>query len=266
LFCVWNRLKAVPKFVSGTDYLSPSVNTRTGPTTIITEVRIAIDEVLVGDISEKEITFIMECGNIEGVRIFTTERIKLNCPEKGDIVVAGLLYNSFNKGRYVASYRNMIFKKESDGWIPYLSQSITNEDPVKITREAARKRDFKYLYNHSDVVCIGIVTEYHNLLDEDNRKLSVTVDETLKGSIDNPNITVNASRLYLPFFSLQDPGYRVLLFLKPARNEYLPIHGTLGYYKLEGDRILKNHGRPLSTTVTKLKNDIKNVYIERGEE
>jgi hypothetical protein len=224
----------------------------------VTEVTMKIEKVIAGDYESDEIQIIVgegKLGNLTG----TTAGFAIMEFNVGDHAIVALRLNSQGTGYNILDDDEAIFRVEGTKLIPYRKEySLEVDKPLEIMAKKAREREMPEIIKASDLICTGTVAK---LIDMDSRfssrRLIVSINETLKGTAEKSEISVNMSNVFLPS-TVQAPGFRVMLFLKKDGSGYRPVAGVNGYYAMDGERLARGHITPVKLTASQLKSTVKN--------
>jgi len=221
-----------------------------------TEVTVKVERMIAGEYDGNELQFILRCqGQAGGLRVkcpdFSPVKVKV-----GDRVIVGIMPNMSGLRYNILGDPSRFFKLEGVNLIPYQEEYyLAMDNPLDVIAKKAKEREMPALFQAADLICTGSVTE---LIDPEkpSKKLVVTADELLKGSVEGAEVSVHVSDV-AESFEHKKPGYRALLFLKKSGCSYKPVAGINGYYVIEGDKLLRGHTLPMRTTLRQVRDSIE---------
>ncbi len=159
-------------------------------------------------------------------------------------------------GRYVLLEDRAFFKISGDKLIPYEpGYTVGADEPIRLIREASKKREFKYLISNSDHIFVG--TLLHK--DEESGTARIKVDERYKGDYSCEEIVLDYDYNYA--INSKNVGDRLLLFLNEGVGKYHLSSGMNSVYLVE-DGTLKRDKTVLSTNLKQVKERVKIVKEE----
>jgi hypothetical protein len=224
---------------------------------VVTEITMRVEKVIAGEYEANDLVFIIEEGKLDGLisGIADEPLMQVNV---GDSAIVGLWANlrgTSHNIHKILDNRDAFFKIKGGKLIPYPpNRYLSLSNPLKVIKDKARKREMKSVFDYADLVCLGTVT-YVTGWDMRSPKLVIKIAETLKGSSDKSEITVDVTNTSRSFENKR-PGYQVLLFLKRTGQEYIPVEGVNGYYVVEGEKITRGHTLPPHTNMSQIKSKI----------
>lgn len=222
---------------------------------VITEITIQISEVLAGNYSSDKIKITLEEGELNELKTVSADFYPMDV-KIGDIVIAGIVPNTRGTDYNILRHRRAFFKLEGKKLTPYQSEyHLVAEKPLETIREKARARQLPIVSKTADLICTGTVTR---LIDPSSpvKEILVRIDETLKGTSEEPTITVNVEDVNRSFNN-KKPGFHVMLFLKKSGAGYKTVEGVNGYYVIKGDKLCRGFDRPFKYNAAELKQNVK---------
>lgn len=220
-----------------------------------TEITLEIEKVITGDYDGSEICILLAEGTVGGITGYAAGYAPMKIAAGDDAIVA-IVPDAMRVGCYVLWDISDFFKIDGTHLVPYRTEyCVTADNPLEVIARKAKERQMPELFKAADVVFLGTVKK---LIDpgSPSRKIVVSVDNPLKGTMKKSEVTVDVSELYQPF-ARQKPGYKVLLFLKKDDSGFRPVAGINGYYVVRDDKLSRGVDVPLRVTLTQLKGNIK---------
>ena len=220
----------------------------------MTEVTMEIEKIIAGEYESDEIVIVLPEG-----RTVSTGHAPTNV-NVGDHAIVAFKLNSLGTGLNVLDRPERFFRVEGTKLIPYMKELyLAVDNPLELLVKKAEERRMTEMFEASDLICTGTVAK---LVDVDSLsgRLIVSIDETLKGTAEESEITVDMPDVPLPS-TLEGPGFRVMLFLKKDGSRYRPVAGINGYFVMNGENLTSGQSTPVWMSAGQLKS-----YIEMWNE
>jgi hypothetical protein len=223
----------------------------------VTEVTMKIEKVIAGEYDGDEIVIVLPEGETEEVSGGPAglSRMKVNVGERA---IVAFKLDSQGTGLNVldAPSDSRFFRMEGTKLIPYREDLyLAVDNPLEVMAKKADERrikeKMKEMSKASDLICTGTVTKPAKM-DSLSGKWIVSIDETLKGTAEKSEITVDMPDLILTS-KLDAPGFRVMLFLKKDDSGYRAVSGFNGCCIMDGERLTSGQGAPVSMSASELK-------------
>ena len=221
----------------------------------VTEVTMRIEKIIAGEYDGDEIVIVLPEGETEkgyggpaGVA-----RMKVNV---GDHAIVAFKPDSEGTGLNLMDRDGRFFRVEGTQLIPYREELYLAVDkPLEIMARKGEERRMKEKMREtskaSDLICTGTVTKMVDLNSLPGKWI-VSIDETLKGTAEKSEITVDMPDLVLPS-ELEASGFRAVLFLKKDGSGYRPVSGFDGCCIMDGEDLTNGHGTAVSMSASELK-------------
>lgn len=226
-------------------------------------VTLDVREVIWGGISRgSPFTFLVEMGN-SGLRVNYAV---------GQEVIVGLRYRSqFQGGTYFGGSRESLFILEDAEWVRqgHVTNRTFSLDEIRAILSPYR---FEVIAESADIVVVGVVTRAHegrvtNPSDGGTGRVwtvGIALDEVLKGNVVPDTLTFEmfGGGYYWPRWAEVTPGRieegtRYCAFVKRIENQLYSAGGVNGFFKVEGNRLVRNE-LPLPATLDSLRTLVEN--------